>query len=164
LLPEVDETPKAIYGPLRTSKEFQETLLSLPAWQEPIIHDDRRRDRLVQAEFRFSVDFTSSNSEIASISSIRSQISVDQHETYMPLVLMLKQEVEKIDGHQYNYHLRKIYKNEESISILYICSLSLEAGDRHKSFKSEDSTIHRLSSVFSFPLLLKFYLHLASRF
>jgi transcriptional regulator GlxA family with amidase domain len=72
----------------------------------------------------------------------------------MPLVLMIKQEVEKADGHQYNYHKRTIFANEESISVVYNCSLSLAAEDRHKILKTEDNRAHRLTSISSSIFLI----------
>ena len=65
----------------------------------------------------------------------------------MPLVLMIKQEVERVDGHQYNYHKRTIFVNQESVSVIYTCSLSLGAEDRHKIIKTEGNMVHRLTSM-----------------
>jgi len=141
------EAANAIFGPLRTSKEFQETLLSLPAWQEPLQGGGSKRDRLAQAEFRFSVEFNDDNPEITSIIATRSQISFDEASTYMSLVLMIKREVERADEYQYNYHKRTIFANQESVSVTYNCSLSLEAEDRHKILKTEDRVACRLTSM-----------------
>jgi len=65
----------------------------------------------------------------------------------MPFVLMIKQEVEKVDGYQYNFHKRTVFANEESVSVVYNCSLSLGVEDRHKIIKSEDNKRHRLISI-----------------
>jgi len=138
------------------SKEFQDALLSLPAWQETLQDNDSNRDldRLTQAEFHFSAEFNDHSPEITSIIASRSQISFDVESTYMPLVLMIKQEVERVDGHQYNYHKRTIFVNQESVSVIYTCSLSLGAENRDKIIKTEGNMVHRLTSMSTSILLI----------
>ena len=82
----------------------------------------------------------------------------------MPLVLMIKQEVERVDGHQYNYHKRTIFVNQESVSVIYTCSLSLGVDNRDKIIKTEGNMVHKLTSISTSILLIAknilIYLHL----
>ena len=111
-------------------------------------------DRLTQAEFHFSAEFNDHNLEITSIIASHSQISFDVESMYMPLVLMIKQEVERVDRHQYNYHKRTIFVNQESVSVIYTCSLSLGVENRDKIIKTEGNVTHRLTSMSTSILLI----------
>ena len=115
---------------------------------------NRDLDRLTQAEFYFSAEFNDHSPEITSIIASHSQISFDIESMYMLLVFMIKQEVERADGHQYNYRTRVIFVNEEAVSVTYICSSSLGAGDRHKVSKTEENIAQRLTSMSTSILLM----------
>ena len=65
---------------------------------------NRNLDQLTQAEFYFSAEFNNYSPEINLIITFHSQISFDVKSIYMLLIFMIKQEVERVDEYQYNYH------------------------------------------------------------
>ena len=114
---------------------------------------NRDLDQLTQTEFHFSAEFNDHSPEITSIIASHSQISFDVNSIYMLLIFMIKQEVERVDEHQYNYHKRTIFVNQKSVSVIYTCSLSLGVENRDKIIKTESNIAQRLTSI-SISILL----------